>query len=197
MEGIISGLLSSGGGQFGIVFAVLLGLLYLTHWLTKFVTEIKAEHGIFKSTVAGIKEDSEVMQKDLSYIKGSLEFMMKHFTDGFSNHKSPLAMTNSGAAFVSTKQLDKMVNDNWDKIKTLIVNAGNNNIYDIQQYCYKELSYDLSAFFAEEEVEALKSVSYTEGLALMSLIRLITIIIRDRFIIENNLENNGNKTNTP
>ena len=52
------------------------------------------------------------MQKDLSYIKGSLEFMMKHFTDGFSNHKSPLAMTNSGAAFVSTKQLDKMVNDN-------------------------------------------------------------------------------------
>ena len=62
---------------FGVTVAatvVIIGLaLWLTHYVTKKVTEIRGGHSSLSATSETIKNDFNEIRKDISYLKGSVE----------------------------------------------------------------------------------------------------------------------------
>lgn len=181
MEQIITTLLNSSGGQFAIVLACILTLFWLVHYATKFITAIQTEHNLFKETVDKNQNNTENIQRDVSYIKGNIDFLMKHFSDGLASHNSPLALTADGKELVENEKLDKIIDNNWVKIYNLLSEKSNiNSEYDIQQFCYEYLMAFPEKFINDEDLTYIKKNSFEKGIPIMSYNRLLTIIIRDR-----------------
>ena len=181
MEQIITTLLNSSGGQFAIVLACILTLVWLVYYATKFITAIQTEHNLFKETVDKNQNNTENIQRDVSYIKGNIDFLMKHFSDGLASHNSPLALTADGKELVENEKLDKIIDNNWVKIYNLLSEKSNiNSEYDIQQFCYEYLMAFPEKFINDEDLTYIKKNSFEKGIPIMSYNRLLTIIIRDR-----------------
>ena len=181
MEGIIQLLLTSVGGQFALVLSFCLAIGYTIFWVTKFTTAISAEHGIFKESVKTIQTNAEATQKDMAYIKGNLEFLMKHYSDGLSAHNSPLALTEDGVELIKQVQLKEMIIRNWDSIiKLLKDNTDITNKFDVQQFCSENIAATPEKFINKNDLDNLKNIAFIKGLPLMSFNRIMTILIRDK-----------------
>ena len=83
---LLRDILTTPAGSFSFVFALLCLAFWLVWWVTKKVTHINSEHSELNRCVVKIEGHIDEMRKDVSYLKGSVDLLLK----------SPLIMSDHG-----------------------------------------------------------------------------------------------------
>lgn len=148
---------------------------------------------------------SKVLQ-DLEFIKTSITFMNKGIdglgellqkkniiTSGiFTQAHSPLSITDEGKNMMERIGVQKMFDNNWPRIRDYIKkNNESPNPYDIQQFCIQRAVVFPEKFLSEEELEKIKIDAYKTGNPLLSYMRVVAVLARDRYFEENGIDPSG------
>lgn len=184
LDFIIS-VLTSNGGAFGIVCALVLAILYLVHWVTKKITTIVVEHESVKKSIEKVDNVIDDIRKDLTFLKGTFEIIKNNTNTNNSlvQSHSPISLTEKGKEIASSMGIEDMVSSNWDKIQTCIEkNVPTCNAYDIQQFCIETATIALNNFFGDEDVTKIKNFAYQAGQNTAYYGGMIGVIIRDKYL---------------
>lgn len=184
LDFIIS-VLTSNGGAFGIVCALVLAILYLVHWVTKKITTIVVEHESVKKSMEKVDNVIDDIRKDLTFLKGTFEIIKNNTNTNNSlvQSHSPISLTEKGKEIASSMGIEDMVSSNWDKIQTCIEkNVPTRNAYDIQQFCIETATIALNNFFGDEDVAKIKNFAYQAGQNTAYYGGMIGVIIRDKYL---------------
>lgn len=189
---MLKDILTSNGGAFAVVFAVLWAVGYS---LVKFSEwRIRAED----ATRKGDKLESkiETIMTDLSYIKGELHslnqvnFIIKGTLEAIKNSSSgsltqahsPISLTLKGQEVAKEMGIEDIIARNWEKIEAAIdAKVAFKNAYDIQQFCIDTSIVSLETFFCPSDVDAIKMFAYNNGQPLAFYGGMIGVIIRDKY----------------
>jgi hypothetical protein len=150
-------------------------------------TTVNTRLGNIENNVDNIGKDVVELKTDISFIRGIFEATLGK-KDSMTKKKSPLSLTDEGEDVRTSNNLDEMIDANWDKINAILYGMKTRNPYDIQQFCIEKTFIDMDKFFSEKDVEKLKMLSYTSSIPLMSITRLLSVLIRDRFFKENDID---------
>lgn len=184
---LIERILTSPAGSFGFVCALLCLAFYLVHWVTKKVIEIQAKHDFLSESTKKVDNYIDTLREDISFIKGSIASMRNNINNDqpLAQAHSPISLTPKGIALADEINIDAMVNQNWDKIRTQIDAAvSDKNAYDIQQYCIETAAVAPERFFDTSDILLLKQFAYQKGRLLQDLSIIPAIKIRDRYMQE-------------
>lgn len=78
MEEVVFNILNQTFGTTFAITVVTVGMsIWLTHYVTKKVTEIKSDQSSFKKSLDKSEKDIDEIRKDVSYIKGSMDVIWK------------------------------------------------------------------------------------------------------------------------
>ena len=109
--------------------------------------------------------------------------------DGFTQTHSPLSITDKGWEMIHRLGVDKMFENNWTRIKSLITeNVEHKNAYDINNFCIEQAVVYPEKFLSESETAVLKDDAYQNGDTLASYMKVIAVLARDRYFKETGLE---------
>ena len=174
---------------FGISAAiaiVVLGLAFwLTHYITKKVTEIKSSHNTLSESVGKMEKDIDEIRRDLSYLKGTIDIIKSPKKgEPLIQSNSPISLTEAGKKVAEELKADILIASNWDKISAMISGTGIDNAYDIQQYCLETSSVEPEKFFDGKSLLHIKDFAYKHGQPLQLYLRMLGVIIRDRYFKE-------------
>jgi peptidoglycan hydrolase CwlO-like protein len=155
------------------------------------LTPIKGSIARLDASIERLDKTTTRISNDISAMKGSFDTIMG-MTDRMSKKKSPLSLTEEGEMFAADNNLQAMINENWSKINSALHELKTKNPYDLQQFCIDTAFADTTSispaqFFSEEDIDRLKIMSYTSGVPMMSITRVLGILIRDRFFSENEI----------
>lgn len=157
----------------------------------------------YKSTIQNQFDERAAMKVEMAEIRTSIIFMTKSIdalgqglqgsrgiiTDPFTQRKSPIQITPKGYEVVELLGLYDMIERNWSRISYFIEeNAISKNPYDIQQFLTQQVTVFPEKFINEDELGKIKIEAYKEGLNLMSYMTLISVIVRDRYFDEHNID---------
>jgi hypothetical protein len=107
----------------------------------------------------------------------------------FTQSLSPLTITENGKEKVKELGIDKMIDSNWEEISNLITNnIESKNPYDIQQFILDETAIFPEKFISTKDIDRIKTDAYNMGEILQSYMRVIAVIVRDRYFKENHIE---------
>ena len=102
--------------------------------------------------------------------------------------QSPITLTDRGRDLVAELGINTMINDNWMSISSVIEEqATRKNPYDIAKTCMDEILLFPEKFLAEEELNILKLRAYQDGDLLQSFLRIVAVLVRDRFFDEHHI----------
>lgn len=183
------------------MFGLVILSAYAIHKVTKFITLIqigrstseqranatdvrvdKIEHDIkdIKADIATIKTDITVIKGVVTAIKEALVSIAPSGT--YIQSFSPLSLTNKGISVNNELHLASRIADNWEEIERCIdSHVKDKNAYDIQQFCIKQATADLSMFLPDSDISDIKAFAYKEGTSVESFGGLIGVIIRDTY----------------
>ena len=190
MQGEVFNFISATFGVSAAVAVVILGVAFwLTHYITKKTTEIKAQHGTLTGNVTKIEGHIDEIRRDISYLKGHTDRLQKTVNDGYTQKNSPISLTEKGKEEVAESRLDEIVDRNWLRINdTLQKEVLSKNPYDIQSYCMEEVFVSPEKFFEDEDFSYIKKLAFNKGLALMTYTNMLAVLIRDRYFQENGID---------
>lgn len=199
---------------FGISFAVTLAVigvaLWLTQYVTKKVTKFRCEHDAIKekhdqherkvndmdadlsfckSTLKStekIVEDLGEIRRDLSYLKGTIDIIKGGSSPLMASH-SPVSLTEEGEKVVAEMDGYALVDANWDKINRNLMAAGEKTPYDIQQFCIESVSVEPEKYFSQPALDRIKSFAFSKGQPLQLYLRVLGLLIRDRYFEEHDI----------
>lgn len=115
-------------------------------------------------------------------------------TDGLTQTKSPLSITEKGWETVRRLGMEKMFNNNWERINDLISKgAESQNAYDIDRFCVEQAVVFPDKFLSENEISTLKEDAYKNGLLLTSYMKVLAVLSRDRYLKEHNIAMSQNQ----
>lgn len=177
-------ILTSNGGAFGIVAAVLCAIGYL---LIKFSEwRCKVEDALKKTEKVDDKIDT--IMTDMHYIKGTLDLLKHGMPNSLTQAHSPVSLTAKGKEVAEQMRIEEMVAANWEKIESKIdAKVSSKNAYDIQQFCIEHATVSLDQFFKQEDVAKIKMYAYENGQPLAFYGGMIGVIIRDRYFEVKNI----------
>jgi hypothetical protein len=116
----------------------------------------------------------------------------------FTQSSSPLALTESGKEKVMQLGIDRMIDLNWKRISDLITgNVKSTNPYDIQQFILDETMLFPEKFISAEDIEHIKTDAYITGEILQSYMRIVAIMVRDRYFSEHHISAGETDKYTP
>jgi|WetSurMetagenome_2_1015567.scaffolds.fasta_scaffold88164_1 hypothetical protein len=171
---------------FGVSFAaglVIIGaIIWLTHYITKKVTCIEKDHSDLSKSTEKTETHIDEIRKDISYIKGSIDIINNNVnTTPLVQSHSPISLTDAGKDVADELKADELISKNWETIYNGIASIKNQTAYDIQQYCIETASVEPNKFFDEQTMIALKNFAYKKGAPLQLYLRLLGVIIRDKY----------------
>jgi hypothetical protein len=127
------------------------------------------------------------MAKNINSIADKLNVNIIRATP-LTQSQSPIMLTDRGAEKVRELGIDKMISDNWEHITAIIEEKSQSkNPYDIQQICMDESMIFPEKFITPGDIDTLKLDAYKNGDILQSYMRMVAIIIRDRFFREHSI----------
>jgi hypothetical protein len=127
------------------------------------------------------------MAKNINSIAEKLNVNIIRATP-LTQSQSPIMLTDRGTEKVRELGIDKMISDNWEHITAIIEEKSQSkNPYDIQQLCMDESIIFPEKFITPGDIDTLKLDAYKNGDILQSYMRMVAIIIRDRFFREHNI----------
>lgn len=171
-------IITSNGGAFAVVFAVLWAVGYS---LIKF-TEWKCKVEQSDERTSKVESDINAIKADIHYIKGTLDILKNTSSFSLTQAHSPISLTLRGQEVAKEMRIEEMVARNWDKIETAIdANVAFKNAYDIQQFCIEKSMISLDTFFAPSDIDAIKMFAYNNGQPLAFYASMIGVIIRDKY----------------
>jgi hypothetical protein len=122
----------------------------------------------------------------------------------FGNNKplvqsqSPVNVSPYGKQIAEDLELDKYINENWNFISNYIKdNSVSLNLYDIQQLCFNLTIIEAENVLSEEGYDKVKLRAYKEGLPVVSILQLASIMIRNKYFEENGLDTEDIDKHTP
>lgn len=199
---------------FGISAAVTLAIialaLWLTHYITKKITAIRYEHDAIKEkhdehdrkvkgmdsdlsfckaslkSAEKIVEDLGEIRRDLSYLKGTIDIIKSGSNPLMASH-SPISLTEEGKKVVAELEGNRIIDSNWEKINYTLTLAGEKTPYDIQQFCIESVSVEPEKYFCAKDLDRIKSFAFSKGQPLQLYLRVLGLLIRDRYLTEHNI----------
>jgi hypothetical protein len=109
-------------------------------------------------------------------------------TPPMTQRMSPLMLTEEGKGKVAELGIEEMIGRNWEKISSLIAeNTNSRNPYDIQQFILEETSVFPEKFLNPEDIGKVKLDAYKTGEILQAYMRVISVLVRDRYFKEYNI----------
>lgn len=171
-------ILTSNGGAFAVVFAVLYAvgqlLMKFSEWRVK-AEEVSKKGEKFEDKI-------DTIMSDMHYIKGTLDLLKNGMPNALTQAHSPVSLTPKGKEVADQMGVAEMVARNWDKIETLIdAKVAFKNAYDIQQFCIEKATVALESFFCDQDVNNIKKFAYDNGQPLALYGSMIGVIIRDKY----------------
>jgi hypothetical protein len=106
----------------------------------------------------------------------------------YTKEMSPMTITERGLERIRELDIEKMINSKWASILSYISDKTiSKNPYDIQQTCIDETLMNPDKFLTTEEIDKLKLEAYKEGVVMQTYMRLIALLVRDRYFEEKNI----------
>lgn len=148
-------------------------------------------------------EGHSTVLQDLSAIKTSISFMQKGIdglgellqkksiiTSGvFTQSHSPISITDEGKAMMARLGVQSMFDNNWSRIRAFIDRENESrNPYDIQQFCIQQAVVFPEKFLTASELDKIKVDAYNTGNPLLSYMRVIAVMARDKYFEENGID---------
>jgi hypothetical protein len=128
------------------------------------------------------------ISKSLSLIAEKMKIPIIHATP-LTQTMSPLSLSDRGKEKVKELRIDKMIDSRWSEISDLIGGLSESkNPYDLQQVIIEESMLFPEKFLHKEDIEKLKKDAYSNGDILQSYMRVIAVIVRDRYFEEHNID---------
>lgn len=199
---------------FGISAAVTIAVIAVAIWLTQYVTrkvtQFRCEHDAIKEkhdehdrkvrdmdsdltfckaslkSTEKIAEDLGEIRRDLSYLKGTIDIIKGGSTPLMASH-SPVSLTAEGKKVVEEMDGYALVDSNWDKINRNLMSAGEKTPYDIQQFCIESVSVEPEKYFSPRDLDRIKSFAFGKGQPLQLYLRVLGLLIRDRYFKEHSI----------
>lgn len=187
---------------FGTTVAVIIAVLglafFLVHYITKKVTIITKDHDDAKAGISKTQKDIDEIRRDLAFIKGSIDILANNNNPYIQSH-SPVSLTEKGKAVVAEMNGEQMIANNWHLICTTLKQIESKNAYDIQTFCIETADTEPDKFFDAETINTIKDFAFNKGMPLQLFLRVLGVLIRDRYFAEHNIplaqidESNPNK----
>lgn len=169
------------GVSAAVTLAVILLALWLTHYVTKKAVSIGKDHSALRGSMEKTEANIDEIRRDLAYLKGNIEIFRSSGGNLIQAH-SPLSLTEEGKKVAAELKADAVISRSWDRIKRDIEASGKVNAYDIQEYCIETASVDPEKFLDKEAIDSIKDFAYNNGKPLQLYLRVIGILIRDRYL---------------
>lgn len=179
-------------GSFAFVCGTMILIGWFVFWLYgKFMTML-AEHSHTKDNCAGLDKKIENLRDDIHQIKGDIQYIKNmvnvQVNTPVQGHKamiqanSPLALTDVGKTAAGEMGAERIVANNWEKILPRIAaDIPGDNPYDIQTYCLERIPVAPDSFFDAASLESLKIYAFKNGRTLFECMKVIGIIIRNKY----------------
>jgi hypothetical protein len=126
------------------------------------------------------RDDIKKISNDLTDIKVTL-------ANNIAQRHSPISLTEKGLEIANMLKADDLINKHWSTIKSIIDKENPNNLYDIQIISIN-LFDPINKILDEEEVTNIKNCAYMKGETISSISVLLGILVRDKYIKENNIK---------
>lgn len=190
---------------FGISFAVTLAIMFLALWLTHYITRkitlINAEHSQIKEEAKAVEEridkrfgqmDKRIdkvenyideIRKDISFLKGTIEVTLRS-SGALTQAHSPISLTEKGERVAEEIEADKIIATNWERMRATLDAEDLKTAYDIQQFCIETPEFEPLRFFDETTVNHIKDFAFNQGMPIQMYYRMLGVIIRDRYFDE-------------
>lgn len=205
MEDKINDIIIEHLGLSVFIFCVLIvGIASVSIWCYKMYTKVKRidEFPCTKHQEKMNEHDNAVgrIETAITYLTKEIDTAMRTFqqhnikTDGFTQTRSPLSITEQGWDMVRRLGLEKMFNNNWERINDLISKGvESQNAYDIDRFCVEQAVVFPDKFLSENEISILKEDAYKSGLLLTSYMKVLAVLSRDRYLKEHNIAMSQNQ----
>lgn len=189
----IKDIISSDAGSFAFVASIIAFGIWLTHYVTKKVTEINNSHQNIKEENKRVAESIEKIserinvnideiRRDIAYLKG-VNDIYKSNVDPYAQSHSPISLTTLGKEVAEEIGVSEMIQRNWDAIMNDIDNnAEGKSAYDIQEYCIETSVIELEKFLLPEDMVKLKDYAYNKGRQIVAFSQIFAIMIRDKYM---------------
>lgn len=177
-------------------FAFVCGAVVLVGWFIfwvygKFMTML-AEHSHVKANCASLDNKIENLRNDMHQIKGDIQYIKNMVNvqvntpaqgqKAMIQSNSPLSLTEVGKAAATEMGAERIVAINWEKIAPRITaDVPSKNPYDIQTYCLEKIPVAPDTFFDTASLDALKIYAFQHGRTLFECMKVIGIIIRNKY----------------
>lgn len=191
---IIEKIFTSSAGSFGFVFALLTLAFFLTHYITKKVTEIRESHKNIKEENQRIsntlekhaeKVDNHMdeIRKDISFLKATMDIYKNAPGEALAQSHSPVSLTEKGISVAEEIGADAMIASNWEQIESLLDSQiSDKNAYDIQEFCIETATIELDKLIKPDAIEKVKNYAYNAGQPLAYYAPIFGIKIRDKYL---------------
>lgn len=171
---------------FGISFAAALAVIIIAFWgvyiVTKKTVEIQKDHSLLSGNHEMLNNNIDEIRRDLSYLKGSIDILRT--PGGLIQSHSPISLTEQGRQVATELNANRLLDQNWATIKEVICSKNLSTQYDIQQYCIETASVDPQMFFDDTTINAVKNYAYEKGKPVQLYLRVLGVLIRDRYLQE-------------
>lgn len=107
-------------------------------------------------------------------------------TSQFTQSHSPISLTDKGREIAVILNLSGIIENNWDKITTIIDNE--KNPYDIQMEFISKFIISPEKYLDEESLDKIKNDAYSRGVALIEYMRMLGVMSRDRYFSEHSID---------
>lgn len=190
-------ILKSPAGSFGIVVAMFGLAFWLTHYVTKKITEITSEHGILSKNVLGIEHHVDEIRRDLSYLKGTVD-TIRSGSSPLTQAHSPISLTEKGREVAEELKAESIVARNWTKIfNDLEQNIKDKNAYDVQVYCMETAAVQPENFFDKSALDFIKEIAYKQGNSFQYYSGVFGVLIRDKYLSLKGIDKDEIDINNP
>ncbi len=189
----IKDIISSDAGSFAFVASIIAFGIWLTHWVTKKITEINTSHNNIEKENQRVAESIEKVserinanideiRRDIAYLKG-INDIYKSNTEPYAQNHSPISLTKLGEEVAEEIGVSEMIERNWSVIVNDIGNnAEGKTAYDIQEYCIETSIIELEKFLLPEDMAKLKDYAYNKGRQIVAFSQIFAIMIRDKYM---------------
>jgi hypothetical protein len=138
------------------------------------------------SVIEQTKADSTYIENRLNEILVNIKNLAiptkKLITDPYTASYSPLALTDKGAEKAKSLGIYNMIDKKWNDLSNLISkNIKSENPYDVQQYCIEQCLLFPEKFLEGDDLDKIKLDAYNEGINIDSYMRIVAIIINEKF----------------
>ena len=185
-------------GSDGGAFAIMAMFIVLAFWLYGKFVKLVAKNEQTQSCCTKLDAKTDSLSAEINLIKGDMQFvkstlnnivnMLQSEKGSMVKANSPLSLTDIGKQAAVDMKAEDAVAVNWEKIRAIMdAEIADKNPYDIQTYCLEKITVAPERFFEQPTLDAFKIYAYRNGRTLFECMKVIGIIVRDKYFSVNSI----------